>query len=311
MLALYIVLGFIAFSIAGHFVTIYLIFLKFFKRTSLKHIDKSSRNTPYSKPYAEEMIATRNELIDLHQYEMMTITSFDGLKLSGYYFNSNSDKTIIMVHGLRTHAFNNFGLAIKYFLKHNYNILAINQRAHEGSEGKYTTYGQKESEDVISWVNHISDMNEIKSIYLYGISMGATSIALASERIKNKKVKFLIIESVYTSVNALTEYIIKSQHIPGFLFRRGVRFLSKHVAGVDWSARTTVDALKNNHIPSIFVHGTKDIVAIESFFEDNYNNCVSNKYSIIVKDAPHALCALHDREKYLDKLEKIIGDKYE
>ena len=138
--------------------------------------------------------------------------------------------------------------------------------------------------------------------------MGATSICYASEKIKNPKVKLLIIESAFTSVDALTDHIIESQNIPSFLFEGMVRFLSKKLAGIKWGDRTTSDALKNNHIPSVFVHGTKDSIAIKSFFEDNYNNCASNKYQIIVEGAPHALCALHDKEKYLDQLNKIIGE---
>lgn len=143
MVWLYVIIAFIIISLIIHFSLIYLIFLKFFGRNSLKSIDKSSRNTSYSKDYAEEMISIRNELLNSSKYEIVSITSFDGLKLTGYYFANNSDKIIIMCHGLHTHAFNNFGYQINYFLAKGYNILAINERAHEGSEGKYTTYGQK------------------------------------------------------------------------------------------------------------------------------------------------------------------------
>ena len=311
MVWLYVIIAFIIISLIIHFSVIYLIFIKFFGRNSLKSIDKSSRKTPYSKDYAEEMISIRNELLDSSKYEIVSITSFDGLRLSAYYFANNSDKTIIMCHGLHTHAFNNFGYQINYFLAKGYNILAINQRTHEGSEGKYITYGQKESKDVLSWLDFISQDAKINSIYLYGISMGATSIAYASQDIFNKKVKLLILESMFSSVNELTEHIMTSQHVPGFFFIGVVRWLSKHLAGVSWENNLTTLSLQKNHIPSVFVHASKDSIAINKFFEDNYNNCVSNKYKIIVDGAAHALCALHDKDKYLDQLESIIGEQNE
>ena len=306
MIALYISLG-VFLLICGHFFMTYLIFLKFFGRMSVKAINKSNENNDYAIPYLNKIkeFCKENEAIP---YEKVEIKSFDDLTLTGSYYSSNSDKTIIMFHGFHAIAMVNFAPQLKYFLAHKYNVLLINQRAHEGSEGKYSTYGQKEKEDVLSWVSFVSQDVSVKSIYLYGISMGATSIAFASENITDPKVKLLIMESSFTSVDALVNHICTSQHVPVFFFRAPVHFFSRRLAGVKWNDRTTVDALKNNHIPSVFVHGTKDIVAIDSFFEDNYNNCLSNKYKIIVEGAPHALCAYHDEENYLNQLNTIIGE---
>lgn len=307
MVWLYILLAFL-FLLLGHFVAIFIVFKKFFHKVSMKAIDKSVIRTSYSAPYADEMMQIRREL-EAFPHEKPHILSFDGLRLTADYFANNSIKTIIMVHGLHTCAFNNFGYQIKYFLKHGYNVLAINQRAHVGSQGKYSTYGQKESLDVLSWVKYVEQDKNIKDIYLYGISMGATSIALASMYLSSTRVRYLILESIFTSVDALFEHIYKSQHVPAFLFRHTVRLYAHVFAGIKWHDKTTVDVLKNNKVPSIFVTGTKDIIAIESFFEDNYNNCFSNKHKIIVEGAAHALCALKAKEEYLDQIQNIIGDE--
>ena len=307
---IYIIIAFIASLIIGHFVTIYFIFLKFFKRISTKKIDKEMQDNSYAKPYLTEMYQYRNEMSKL-DYEEIAIRSFDNLKLTARYYSVNSGKTMIMIHGFHANPFNNFAYQMKYFMAKGYNILLVNQRAHEGSEGKYSTYGQKEWRDVVSWANYVTSDVNIHSVVLYGISMGATSIAYASDHILNAKVKFLIMESAFTSMSDLVNNIIKTQHIPAFLFQRGVKFLSKHLAGASWEYKRTTQRLCDNTIPSIFVHASKDSIAIEQFFVDNYNNCLSNKYQIIVEGAPHALCALHDKERYLDQLENIIGEHYE
>ena len=310
MIWLYIIIIFLGTAIIGHFVTIYFIFLKFFHKISLKRIDKETKDNDYAKPYLEEIFSYREE-VEKIPYKEVKITSFDNLSLSARLYENESDKLIIMCHGFHANPLTNFAYQIKYFLAKNYNILVINQRAHDGSEGKFTTYGQKEARDVISWIEYVNKNLKINKIVVYGISMGATAICYASENIFNNKVKCLIVESAFTSVTALTQHILDSQHVPAWLFQGGVKFLSRHIAGVSWENNSTTSSLKKNQVPTIFVHGTKDTIAIEDFFEDNYNNCFSKKYKIIVNDAPHALCTLKDKEAYLDQINNILGELYE
>ena len=310
MIGLYIALGILVSLIIGHFTAIYFIFLKFFHRISDQKIDKETHTNSYAQPYLEEIYKYRKE-VESYPCQTLYISSFDNLKLSARFYDRKSDKTIIMVHGFHANPFHNFAYQIKYFLDKDYNILLVNQRAHTGSEGKYSTYGQKEYRDILAWVDLMCNNYKANAVYLYGISMGATAICYASEQIYNSKVKGLIIESGFTSVNELVKHITTSQHVPAFFFQRGVKFLSRHLAGVRWENNRTTDSLKKNLVPAIFVHGTKDTIAIESFFEDNYKSCFSNKYQIIVEGAPHGLCTLHDKENYLDKLNKIMEELYE
>ena len=310
MIWLYIILILLGTLIIGHFVTIFFIFLKFFGRITRRRIDKETRKNDYAGPYLEEIFKYRKEVEELPSSEL-SLASFDHLTLTAQYYEKNSNKTIVMCHGFHANPLNNFAYQIKYFLDHNYNVMVINQRAHKGSEGFFSTYGQKEARDVCSWVQCACNMRNVDTVVVYGISMGATAIAYASENIFNSKVKCLILESAFTSVEALTSHILESQHVPAFLFQGGVKFLSRHLAGVTWEHNSTTRSLKKNQIPAIFVHGTKDTIAIEKFFEDNYNACLSKKYKIIVNDAPHALCALKDKDAYLDQINNILGELYE
>ena len=310
MIWLYIILIFVGIGIIGHFVTIFFIFYKFFGRVSLKRIDKETRKNDYAEPYLKEIFKYREEVEKIPSREI-SLASFDNKLLTARLYERDSDKLIIMCHGFHANPLTNFAYQMQYFLAKNYNILVINQRSHHGSEGIYSTYGQKESRDVVTWIDFANRLPKIKKIVVYGISMGATAICYASENIFNNKVKCLIVESAFTSVTELTQHILDSQHIPAWLFQGGVKFLSRHLAGVTWEHNSTTRSLKKNHIPTIFVHGTKDTIAIEDFFEDNYNNCFSKKYKIIVNDAPHALCTLKDKDAYLDQINNILGELYE
>ncbi|MBQ2817488.1 MAG: hypothetical protein IJF16_06125, partial [Clostridia bacterium] len=81
----------------------------------------------------------------------LSIKSLDGLLLSGRYLPvEGSKKTIILAHGYRSSAAD-FSCAWELYRELGFNLLAIDQRAHGRSEGKYITFGVKEKDDVRLW----------------------------------------------------------------------------------------------------------------------------------------------------------------
>ena len=60
-------------------------------------------------------------------------------------------------------------------------VLFIEHRCCGDSEGKYITFGAKEQWDVQQWAVYMAERNKEKlPIYLYGQSMGAASVLMAS-----------------------------------------------------------------------------------------------------------------------------------
>ena len=180
--------------------------------------------------------------------------------------------------------------------------MIVDERAHSKSEGKYITYGVKEYKDVLSWVNYVSNNYQEKEIYLYGLSMGATSICLASQYLDNSKVKAMVIDSAFVNITELVDNIVARGNIPKPLFIGGVRFLAKHLAGIDFNSFDTREALKQTKIPALFVQGTNDIVVSKQFLMDNYNNCASSKDILEVEGVGHTLAIPLGGEEATDKL---------
>ena len=81
-----------------------------------------------------------------------------------------------------------------------------------------------------------------------------------------------------------------------------MRFLAKHLAGIDFNSFDTRGALKQTKIPALFVQGTNDIVVSKQFLMDNYNNCASSKDILEVEGVGHTLAIPLGGEEATDKL---------
>ena len=295
MIALIVIGAFLLSFLISHCIVIWVIFKNFYVRFKQDVFDKRIKNDPNYAPYIDEILEKRKEL-ESREHKILSVTSNDGLCLKGRYYEQGSKDLIIFFHGVHVNSLNTFAVVATAALEKGYNVLIVDQRAHGLSDGKYITYGKKEHEDILKWIELFDDNNQIENIYLFGASMGGTSVALASEKITSKKVKALIIDSAYCTLRGLINHIIASQKVPSFLFLSSITFLAKHLAKVGLDDFDTKASLSKNKIPSLFVYGTADIVVTKDFFVDNYNACASSKEELVVENAPHILAFSFDRE---------------
>ena len=116
-------------------------------------------------------------------YEDVFITSFDGLRLHAKFYAAPDPKAPvqIMFHGYKSAAERDFCGGLREGIDGGFNVLLVDQRAHGESEGKYLTFGVNERFDCLSWANYAAERfgRDVK-IYLYGISMGAATVLMAS-----------------------------------------------------------------------------------------------------------------------------------
>lgn len=188
-LVAFLLLGFvISYAIVNR-----LMFVKFFKRRADEDVLSVSLEDGYYDNCRSEMKAAAGEIEKLSS-ERITTTSKDGITLSARLFSCGSDKLIIFFHGVRSYPPYCFGVFALEAYKRGYDVLFVDQRAQWESGGKYITYGKGESDDVLRWIEKIRD-DKIKEIHLYGISMGASTLCYASDKIADKRVKSIVADS--------------------------------------------------------------------------------------------------------------------
>lgn len=291
------------------FALVILCFLYVFYRHQNKHINDITAPINKFLRAQQKMAEEGIDFINQAYHENVSVKSFDGLKLAAkLYTNVNSLGTIILFHGYRASANREFCCTIKMYYETGFNILLIDQRSHSQSEGSLITFGIKESIDAVTWTNYINDkFGTSAPIFLCGISMGASTVMMATGRSLPSNVKGIIADCGFTSVYeiiysvAARDYHIKSKllvkllNIPCYIFGK-----------FDIYKYNTKDILKNNTIPILFIHGKEDHFVPCFMSEDNYKANSGEKYIILIDEARHGRSFLLEAERLTEEIQSFI-----
>ena len=164
--------------------------------------------------YMQDYYASKKHMADA-PHEDLEILSEDGLRLRGrlYRIKPDNHKVVIGFHGYRGSAEADIGRFMKMYEHAGYDCLAISERAHNDSEGKYVTFGVRESKDGILWVKEILRLygNDV-ILLIHGVSMGgATVLMMSGNPSLPSQVKAVISDCAYDTLtkeagSALTQY---------------------------------------------------------------------------------------------------------
>ncbi len=237
----------------------------------------------------------------------VTLKSTDGLMLSARYIeNTSSDKLMILMHGYRSRGLNDFSVIVKVYYEMGFSILIPDQRSHGKSEGKYITYGVRERFDCRDWAIYGVETLKKNRIMLDGISMGGTTVLLASETGLPEEVKGIIADCSFTTPHEIISRYITGMKLPPKPIIPPLNFLFKSIAGFDAYSVSTVEAMKNNKdFPVIFVHGEADNFVPCEMSLRAYEACRAKKVLVTVPEADHGMSYLVDRPR-LDRELKIF-----
>lgn len=269
-------------------------------------VTKGTAWEKYTEDIAEGAAWTRRQ-----NKERVEIKSYDGLKLVGYYLpaEKESNRYILLVHGYKSYYLNDFACASEHYHNMGLNILMVVQRAHSESEGRLICFGAKERFDCRDWVNYIVDrFGENSEIYIDGISMGSTTVQLAAGLALPKNVKGIIADSGFTSPADIVKVVMKRDyHIPKFPIFYIINLFFKICSGFWLGECSTVNAMKNNKISVLFVHGKADDFVPYYMTVESFDACTASKQLLLVDGAGHGTSYMVQREKCEELLEELIN----
>ena len=219
----------------------------------------------------------------------ISLESFDGLKLYGYdIHNHDSDEYVIMVHGIWTNSTYMYERACQFDLM-GYNVLLVDQRAAGKSEGKYYTYGFKESLDLIQWIDYLVRKYPNAKICLYGISMGADTVMMATRNSLPSNVRCIVEDCGFSSVEEQFDHVLKKDYNLA-VTKVALKLLKSQIKenfGIDYKDLSAKKCLQDNEIPILFIHGKDDYFVPFVMAKKLYNNNKGVKKYYAVNGAGH------------------------
>lgn len=195
--------------------------------------------------------------------ERISIMSHDGLRLFARLIpceeHISERGVLLMMHGYRSDPIHEFGSCAETFSKMGFVLCLPSQRAHGDSEGKHLSYGINERFDVAAWARFLAERYPDRPIILFGVSMGASSVLMASELELPKNVVGVVADCGFTSPEEITKKVLRrDMKIPLFPLYRTAELFVCAFAGYRFSDVSALDAVSNTDLQIMIVHGTED-----------------------------------------------------
>lgn len=249
-------------------------------------------------PYRPEM-RRMFQKIQERPCEFVTITTFDGLILSGRYYHVKDGAPVdIGFHGYRSSSLRDFagGSELSFDMEHN--LLLVDQRAHGRSQGRTISFGIKERLDLLCWVEYaVERFGKDTQIILYGVSMGGATVLMASDLELPENVKGIVADCPYASALDIILHVGRTNPIPAWLMKPLVILGAKVFGGFDILETDAYRAVKNAKVPILIIHGEAD-----SFVPMQMSNLtLCNPHlikRITVPGAEHGISYLVDTPRY-------------
>lgn len=249
-------------------------------------------------PYRKEINRLFCQLSD-RPCEDVTTVSFDGLTLLGRYYHVRDGAPLdIGFHGYRSSALTDFAGGSELSFSMGHNLLLIDERAHGRSEGRTITFGVQERWDVESWVRYaVERFGADTQIILYGVSMGAATVLMASDLDFPENVKGIIADCPYSSPKDIIRKVAKDMHMPDRLAWPFVKIGAKIYGGFDVDETDAARAVKNAKVPILIIHGESD-----GFVPCEMSDIVSQNPTLVTRytfpGADHGFSYLVDTPRY-------------
>lgn len=277
----------------------------------------------YSSPQSRETItAPPRKIVDAHrqvlarvltqlelrEYEEVFIDSHDGLRLAGkYYHICDGAPLAIAFHGYRSSSLTDFAAGSELCFDLGQNLLLIDQRGRGKSEGDTITFGILERQDCLRWVNYaVERFGADTKILLYGISMGATTVLMASALELPENVKGIIADCPYSSPVDIIRAVSRNRHYPAGLIYPFV-FLGARIFGhFRLNEITAAEAVRSASVPILILHGEADHFVPPDMSREIADACPGRIRRETFPGAAHGISLLVDEKRYRKVVREFV-----
>ena len=233
-------------------------------------------------------------------YESVSIVARNGVRLTGRYYHSAEGAPLdIGFHGYRGSIDRDFCGGAQISLSLGHNVLLINERSQNGSEGRCITFGILERLDCLDWIAYANERFGRPAITLYGVSMGAATVLMATELALPDNVRGIIADSPYSApLDIICQVGKNNMNLPHGLTAVLATAAARIYGKFDLRAATAAEAVKNAKVPILIIHGENDPFVPCGMSGEIARNCASPLRLETFPDAEHGLSFLADTPRY-------------
>lgn len=225
--------------------------------------------------------------------EDFVVQAPDGVNLNGWKVRARAKNGdwILLFHGVSDNRTGVLGHA-ELLLRHGYNVVMMDSRAHGESGGAMATYGWKERYDTVAITNALYSSENVRHLGALGVSMGA-AIALQSAAAE-PRIEAVIAEDPFANLREVS-YDYGGLHFSPFLgktlFRPATIFAMRELAKAGGFLPDEVSpekAVAARPFPVLLICGTRDRTIPCRHAKDIYQRASGPKELWIVEGAEHA-----------------------
>ncbi len=234
--------------------------------------------------------------------EKIIYKTIDNIELNGILEQNGSDTCIIMCHGIRAgkEENGNFTKLAKVLNQNKIDSFRFDFRGHGENKSKFDIVTiEGEIIDLETTIENVSKRG-YKNIILLGASFGGGIIPLINFN-KYSNIKGLILWYpclVYNKTDLFCEENIKETLEKGFFETKSLRTGKTYIFTKELMMQTTkykpYEALINNLLPKLFIHGNKDKNVYYESVEKCANDSINSKL-IIIENGTHGF---YDNENH-------------
>jgi len=254
-----------------------------------------------------EQITEWTKEIRAANFERFYIKSFDGLTLSGKYFEYAPGAPLeILFHGYRGNSERDLCGGVARCFALGRSALIVDHRAAGESEGHVITFGINERHDCLSWINFaVSHFGSDVKIIITGVSMGAATVMLAAAEDLPSNVVCALADCGYTSAEEIIKKIVAEMKLPPKLIYPFITLAARIFGRFNLNETSPIEAMKNAKIPVIFIHGDADDFVPCDMSSRLYEACVTQKKFVVIHGAGHGLAFPIDQTGYVEALRQF------
>ncbi len=266
----------------------------------------------YTNVHPEQIVDERDpSYVNLDDFENVNFTStVDEKILKGWFIpadrKSREDPrpTIIVMHGYglsKSHS-----LDWSYYLAEDYNLFLFDFRGHGASEGTVTTFGNKETRDLLGAIEYLKTRDDIDTTRygLLGYSLGASTAVISAQITAD--IKAVVADSPYAYLTDEMDRLYEDY----WIFQKPLSWLTGLWARVlirtNPSDVTPAESIKYTTAPMLLMGAEDDSEDAGNSAQRIYDNALSENSALWTVPGNHMSLFGTHREEYKQKVQDFF-----